>query len=309
MLVTPGLAVLALVGCDAPPPVFADVLPDERLILREDEMLARGLPDEPAEWATWLLDEARAANRRHTELVLLIEAVSVLPANYRDRGEEDAVVWGPWIVDDNAERIWVEERGDAYGWAIERQTVDPERVRFDDDAWIDLLTGTVTLSASGTPTGGELVLNVDEVGFGAIDAALEAFGDGTGDSASPGEPSGDAALGWAGLRYEQGIDDITFTTVGDLGDARVVPDRGGVTFAPASGGGGTARATLSADRDGDGTPETIEVAVQWDRSGGGRADVTSEQGARSWTEVECWAADHERTFLTGEMGEPADCAF
>ncbi len=305
MLVGPGLVIFGLAACDLPPPEFGDVLPGQELILREDELIARGFPEDPSPWATWLLDEARAANRRHTELVLLVEAVTLLPANYRDRGSELAVAWGPWIVDDTAERLWVEDAGtEGYEWAIDRQTVDPDRVRFDDDAWIEDLTGSIQV-ADDEPIGGEFVLDVDEVGFGPVDDALEAFGDGS--STEPYEDDVDEVvdeepIGRVGLRYTTQPDGTIFTTFPEL-TGSTVPSSGGVTFAPRSEGG-VATATLDPARDD--VPEPLEVTVQWASSGGGRADVRSvSTGA---TAVECWAPDHQVTFASG-LGDEASCLF
>ena len=303
-MVVVGPIVLALAACDAPPAVFGDVLPDERLILREDELLPRGISDIPSEWATWVLQEAQATNRRHTELLLLLEAVTVLPANYRDRRNETAVVWGPWIVDDVAQRLWVEQGNPSYAWAIERQTVDPDRVRFDDEAWVQDLSGTIDVTGDGTSLGGAFVLDVDEVGLGVVDAALEAFGE---------VPTGelpvsfdDGPVGRVALRYTANRDGAALTTWADLGENSTVPNDGGVTFVHEPAAGGTARAVVETDVDGDGTVEPAEVVVQWAASGGGRADVTALQGGT--TLVECWGADHAPTYRSsGELGTEADC--
>jgi len=291
------VALSSMVGCEAPPVVFTDVLPDDRLILHEEELIPRGIPDEPSEWASWLLEEARATNRRHTELVLLIEAVTVLPARYRDRGEDDAVVWGPWIIDDEAERLWVEDRGGRYAWTIERQTVDPDRVRFDDEAWTPDLLGEIGVSAE-QPTGGEFVIDVDEVGFGVIGEAADVLDDATPGTAAPDVDA--APIGRAALRYSNTRHGATLTTFSDLDEAVVaVPETGGLTFAHEPGQGGTVSGTVRRET------ETVDVRVQWAADGGGRADWVGASGART----ECWGADHGRTFLTGGAGAEADCRF
>jgi len=293
-------ALVALVACEVPPPVFADVLPDERLILHEEELVARGRAEESAEWAGWLLDEARAANRRHIELVLILKAVTMLPPNYESSDNDQAVVWGPWLIDDEAERVRVEDRGDRYGWAIERQTVDPDRVRFNDDAWDPELEGEIT-SSSRVALSGSLWIDVDEVRFGAISDPSAILGEFDAGSDSPVDAD---PVGRAGLRYATTEQGTTLTTFADLGGS-TVPEEGGVTFASEPGQGGTAHASFEADRDDDGRFEAIEVRLQWSANGGGRADATID----GRVQVECWGPNHARTFLTGLAGTEDDCLF
>ena len=296
MRIAAPLLLIATVGCDAPPAVFGDVLPDQRLLIDEAELVPVGATEASSSWATWLLDEARASNRRHVELVLLVEAITVLPSNYRDRGSEEAALWGPWIVDGSASQLWVERAGgDAYEWSIERQTVDADRVRFEDDAWQADLTGSIEAFGPNR-TSGRLVVDVDEVGLGIIDSAADALGD---EAAVP-EVDDSADLGPVGraaLEYRLQRGGATFTTYGDV-RGTVVPDSGGVTFDHVTGQGGTARATLDGNRN---------ATVQWAAAGGGRADVVHNESGQ--THSECWAADHKVVWSSDGTGDPNACAF
>ncbi|MEN0067471.1 MAG: hypothetical protein AAGA48_35395 [Myxococcota bacterium] len=306
------LATLGLVACESPPPVFGDVLPDSRVVLPEEDLLPRGISKEPSEWATWLFEQANATNQRHVELLLLLEAISALPPNFRDDGDDQAVMWGPWIIDGIADQLWVEQQGDRYAWGIERQEVDPDRVRFDDDAWTTELSGIIEVGSGDQPLGGELVFNADDVGLGAVDAAVEAFGidQETLDALPIRIQTG--PLGRVALTYAFQPEGVTLTTYDNVANGAGVPQEGGLTFEPTAAGG-IATTTFQEDRDEDGSLETFDVVLQWDASGGGRADVTTTSAdGTSIALVECWGADHGRQYVmapAGSQGKPTDCLF
>lgn len=309
------LAAALLLACEQPPETFAEVLPDEQLLLNETELYPSGLPDPPSEWAAWLLEQAQLTNLRHADLVLLVEAVTVLPPYHPNPRDLQTVVWGPWIIDSTAEQLRVEATSaDRYTWVIETQEVDPKDVRFDDDAWLPELAGTIDVDPTGAPIGGEFTIDLDEVGFGIVAEIL-----GSVDESSNPETDDDlfaveAPSGQAAVRYAYRGDELTLTTFPDLEDGTTtVPDDGGITFVATAGEGGTAEARFDEDRDGDGTPESYSVFVQWMANQGGRADVirTGPQG-QTTTSVECWNADHARTWFTdgaASEGDRSTCTF